>query len=118
MLVSTGVLLRQLWVLRTKPRISSIVVSCGGSSFLRQSTLALSGVLVISAQTLARSSLAKGGVSQVFQLRGIRASTVMHAALIQQLLVRFLGALWGSAVHLLLARNLQRRLTTAELVFL
>lgn len=42
----------------------------------------------------------------------------MHAALIQQLLVRFLGALWGSAVHLLLARNLQRRLTTAELVFL
>jgi hypothetical protein len=117
MLVSTGMLLRQLWVLQTKPPVPT-AAGCVGFLFLRHSTPALRSVLASSAQTLVKSSLAEGTASRAFSLRGGHASAVMHAALIQQLLVRFLGALWGSAVHLLLARNLQRRLTTAELVFL
>jgi len=54
---------------------------------------------------------------------GLRApkrghTAVFHAALVQQLLGRFLGSLWGNSVLLFIARNLQRRLTGDELAFL
>lgn len=47
-----------------------------------------------------------------------RRRGVRHAALIEQLLGRFLLAFWGGSVFLFLARNVQRRLVLAELAFI
>ena len=43
---------------------------------------------------------------------------IRQAALIEQLLCRFLVSLWGGSVFLFFARNLQRRLRLAELAFI
>ena len=49
---------------------------------------------------------------------GQTASTVQRAALVQQLIVRFITQLLGAAVYLSFTRNLQRRLTVNELVYI
>ena len=54
-----------------------------------------------------------GGVTPVGVRRGVQ-----HAALLHRLLLRFLTQFLGGMVCVVLSRNLQRRLTNAELAFL